>query len=180
MGYFKPVFAADFAITKITRAIMEKSIIVPTKSPIPKLIPFPTGMVTIAFRQSPPGMNAPGTGMMMSCTRAVTTLPIAAPMMKPIARPITPAFPIKSLNSAMTPFGAGAGGVAFGVTASLISLVLQVYHFLTPCNFCKLSVILFTCKINRISPTYDFNHLIITHIINHYFSFWDFALTCPR
>ena len=105
--------------------IMKKSIAAPIKSPIPKFIPFPIGMVTMAFRQSPPSMNAPGTGMMMSCTRAVTTFPIAAPMMKPIAKPKTPALPIKSLNSAMRPFG--AGGAALGVTASLIFLQLFEY-----------------------------------------------------
>ena len=87
-----------------------KSITTPTKSPIPKFIPFPIGMVIMAFRQSPPSMNAPGIGIMRSCTRAVTTFPITVPMMKPIANPKTPAFPIKSLNSAMRPFGSGTGG----------------------------------------------------------------------
>ena len=119
-GYFTPAFRPNFAIMKITRAIMLKSIIAPMKSPIPKFMPCPTGMVIMPFRQSPPGMIAPGIGMMISWTKAETSFPIAPPMMKPIANPKTPALPIKSLNSAMMPFGSGAGGATLGVTASLI------------------------------------------------------------
>ena len=118
VDYFKPVFRPNFAITKITMAIMKKSITMPTKSPIPKFIPFPIGIVTVAFRQSPPSMNAPGIGMMRSSTRAVTTLPITVPMMKPIAKPRTPALPIKSLNSATKPLDSGAGDSTLGVIAS--------------------------------------------------------------
>lgn len=81
-GYFKPAFRPNFAIMKMTKAIMRKSITTPMKSPIPKLIPFPIGMMATAFRQSPPSMNALGIGMMRSCTSAVTTLPITVPTPK--------------------------------------------------------------------------------------------------
>lgn len=101
---------------------MRKSIIAPMKSPTPKFMPLPMGMETTAVLQSPPGTNAPGMGMMRSATKAETTFPMAAPKMNPIANPNTPAFPMKSLNSAIKPEGFCSGGVGLGVTASRIFL----------------------------------------------------------
>ena len=127
--YFIPAFFAYLAIKNITSAIMRKSIIAPTKSPIPKFIPLPMGTEMIAFLHSPPGIIAPGIGMMISWTSAETTLPMAAPKMNPIANPKTPAFPIKSLNSAIIPTGFVSGGGGLGVTASRIFLSSSIMSF---------------------------------------------------
>src|SRR5208337_4522842 len=51
---------------------------------------------------------------------AETTLPMYVPIMKPTASPITPALPMKSMNSAIIPFGLASEGAGFGVTASRI------------------------------------------------------------
>jgi|GEM_PF-1609520 len=58
-------------IAKIT---IEKSTMTPMKSPIAKFIPFPIGILIMAFLYSPPGKNALGIGMIMSATNAETTL----------------------------------------------------------------------------------------------------------
>src|SRR5208282_5348546 len=74
--FFSIAFPAYLAMRKTTIETIRKSIITPTKSPTAKFIPSPIGIVITAFFQLPPGIRAPGTGIIMSWTRAETTFPM--------------------------------------------------------------------------------------------------------
>lgn len=77
--------------------------------------------MNVASRHVPPGTKKSMIGISMSATRAFTRSFDALPIMKPMAKPMTPYFVMNVMNSSQSPLCSSfLGGSGLGARSSLI------------------------------------------------------------